>query len=666
MKFFRNAVCALFAAALVSSAAVARGQGHVWAWGAGASGQLGNGTFTDSSLPVQVKNLSGVVVSAGGYYHTLALKNDGTIWIWGSNDYGQLGNGTLTNSNLPLQVENLSGVIAVAGGWAHSLAVKNDGTVWAWGNNESGQLGNGTFSDSSLPVQVQNLSAVVAVAAGQQHSVALKNDGTVWAWGNGYVVNAETGSLPVQVHNLSGVVAVAAGDGHSLALKDDGTVWAWGSNWTGQLGNGTFTDSSLPVRVKNLSGVVAVAAGYYHSLALKNDGTVRAWGDDGVGELGKGTFSDKVNQPVQVKNLSGVVAVAGGGGHSLALKSDGMVWAWGLNDDGELGDDTITNSSLPVLVSGLSGVAAISAGAHHSLAVEGATPPAQIPLTLAAAAGQIGKKAILHAALKNPVSGVKLAGRTVLFKIDGADVGTASTDDDGVALCAFAVPEGTALGSHPTAANFAGDQDYAPASASSTITISKGTVNLGLPNKSAYLGQAIAFTAALKNHLGAALVGQSISFTLDGSAIGSAITDSAGKATLNYTIAGDASLGTHAITASFAGDSNYLAATKNATLTVNKIPVKLTVRSVTGYAGKSVILSATLLDASNTPLASVTLSFTVNGALVGTATTDGTGKATLPYAITAGTAAGTYPITVNYAGDATHLPSTKSGTLTVK
>ena len=99
------------------------------------NGQLGNGTNTDSNVPVQVSSLTGITAIAGGGDHSLALKNDGTVWAWGWNGYGQLGNGTNTDSNVPVQVSSLTGIIAIAGGYGHSLALKNDGTVWAWGYN---------------------------------------------------------------------------------------------------------------------------------------------------------------------------------------------------------------------------------------------------------------------------------------------------------------------------------------------------------------------------------------------------------------------------------------------------------------------------------------------------------------------------------------------------
>ena len=133
----------------------------------------------------------------------------------------------------------------------------------------------------------------------------------------------------MKVSGLSGVASISA-EGPSLALKSDGTVWAWGDNRGGQLGNGTADSNAhpLPVQVSGLSKVVASTSGDYHSLALKSDGTVWAWGYNAEGQLGDGTTTSRFS-PVQVSGLSGVAAIAGGVYHSLAVRTDGTVWAWG-------------------------------------------------------------------------------------------------------------------------------------------------------------------------------------------------------------------------------------------------------------------------------------------------------------------------------------------------
>ena len=332
-----------------------KSDGTVWAWGVGT---LGDGVKRKRHNPVQVKDLSEVTAIA----IRQALRADGTVWTWGDNRYGDCGDGTNSFRLSPVQVKGLNGVIAISAG----LAVREDGTVWAWGLNDYGQNGDGTTKNRRLPVQVQNLDKITTVArGGRKYSLALREDGTVWAWGNNENGNLGDGtyenrSTPEQVQGLDGVAAIAAYH-NSFALRKDGTVWAWGNNIFGQLGDGTTTHRSTPVQVQGIDRVVAISAGSSHSLALRNDGTVWAWGLNAYGQLGNGTATEYNTLekryppnpvPMQVENLSNVVAISAGTQHSLALRHDGAVLAWGLNNRGELGDGTLINKHIPVRVVG--------------------------------------------------------------------------------------------------------------------------------------------------------------------------------------------------------------------------------------------------------------------------------------------------------------------------
>jgi alpha-tubulin suppressor-like RCC1 family protein len=334
----------------------------------------------------------GIVFAAGVLCDAVPIQASATtsssiVYAWGDNYSGELGCGACSPyaGRTPLHVGGLTGVTALAAGFAHSLALKSDGTVWAWGYNANGELGNGSTNNSGAPVRVTGLTGMTAVAGGGGHSLALNSDGTVWAWGsnssgqlgNGSATGTFAGSnTPVQATGLTGMTAVAGGEHHSLALKSDGTVWAWGDNAHGQLGTGSTTGpqtcdyglacSTTAVQVSGLTGVTAVSAGAVHSLALKSDGTVWAWGFNREGELGNGSTTNS-STPVQVTGLTGMTAIAGGGFHNLALKSDGTVWAWGSNDHGQLGNGSAITSSTPVQVTGLTGMTAIAAGFAYGL-----------------------------------------------------------------------------------------------------------------------------------------------------------------------------------------------------------------------------------------------------------------------------------------------------------
>ncbi|WP_224244544.1 RCC1 domain-containing protein [Hyalangium gracile] len=397
-----------------------RQDGTLWAWGDNWRGQLGDGTTTRRATPAQVLGLTGIVAVAASDYHSLALKQDGTVWGWGDNGFGQLGDGTQQRRLTPTQVPGLTDVVAIDSRGYSSYALRADGTVWAWGANHQGQLGDGGTGPVRLtPGRVQGLPSVVALAAGHTHVLALRADGTVWAWGDnsvGQLGNGSQGgaSLPRKVRGVHGVVALAAAAGHSIVLRRNGTLWTWGHNQAGQMGTGTDRRTSpvrvvglrdvravasrpfqtlavrgdgsvwawgspqgfgggiqaTPRRVPGLTQAKGVAAGSLHALAVRQDGTVWAWGDNSRGQLGDGTVGERRDTPAPVQGLSGVVEVAAGDYHSLALKHDGTVWAWGANHFSQLGDMTLEDRPLPVQVQGLAGVAALSGSVDLSVAVK--------------------------------------------------------------------------------------------------------------------------------------------------------------------------------------------------------------------------------------------------------------------------------------------------------
>ena len=258
-----------------------------------------------------------------------------------------------------------------------SQVVWSQDIVSAWGRNDFGQLGDGgTFTTTNTPVPVSGVVDVTAIAGGGLYSLALKGDGTIWAWGlNNYGQLGNTTvtrtNTPLQVIGLTNMTAIAGGFDHGLALQSNGTVWAWGRNDFGQLADGTNNPISGPVPVSGINGIItAIAGGGLHSLALQSNGTVWAWGYNGLGQLGNSTNTSS-NTPVQVSGLTGVIAIAGGYFHSLALKSDGTVWAWGWNFYGQLGNG-FSDTNTPVPVSGISGgITAIAGGGSHSLALSG-------------------------------------------------------------------------------------------------------------------------------------------------------------------------------------------------------------------------------------------------------------------------------------------------------
>jgi alpha-tubulin suppressor-like RCC1 family protein len=212
---------------------------------------------TCSNVPVQVIGVTNPLTITGGGFFNVALMPDHTLLSWGRNSHGELGDGSYTERTAPVQVSSvLSNVVNVSAGWFHAVALTSDAKVWTWGDNAAGEIGNGITSTSGInvPFQVPGLSNVKQVSAGDGFTAALKDDGTVWTFGgnnfgeigNGTFVDQPT---PSQVQNLSNVVYLAARDFHVLVIKSDGSVWCWGSNENGESGDNTIVDRTHPVRV---------------------------------------------------------------------------------------------------------------------------------------------------------------------------------------------------------------------------------------------------------------------------------------------------------------------------------------------------------------------------------------------------------------------------------
>jgi alpha-tubulin suppressor-like RCC1 family protein len=349
----------------------------LYGWGRGDNGQLDNNSRPSSqSSPLRIGTLTGWSQLSAGGNSSFSIRTDGTLWGWGNNASGQLGLGNVVSRSSPVQVGALTNWSMVSTGSNQAAAIKTDGTLWMWGNNANGQLGDGTVIPRSSPVQVGALTNWSTVSSATpnagQHTLAVKNDGTLWAWGKnqGGQLGRNYGtsfSSPVQVGALTNWSKVSAGQYSSFAVKTDFTLWVWGLNYAGQLGLGNAIYSfASPVQVGSLTDWSQVIGATVSTVAVKTNGTLWAWGSNSVGQLGQNDIVNR-SSPVQIGALTTWTQIAVGTNASIAKKTDGTLWGVGQNASGQLGDGTTINRSSPVQVGALTNWQNISMGESHVL-----------------------------------------------------------------------------------------------------------------------------------------------------------------------------------------------------------------------------------------------------------------------------------------------------------
>jgi alpha-tubulin suppressor-like RCC1 family protein len=294
-------------------------------------------------------------VSSGGYY-TAAIKTDGTLWTWGYNAKAQLGINNTANQSIPVTTfaggNNWKQI--ACGGYdftsGHMAAIKTDGSLWVWGGNAAGQLGINNTAQRNTPVTTfAGGTDWKSVACGHRHTSAIKTDGSLWTWGSnggGQLGINNTANRSIPVTTFTGGTnwkQVSAGEQHTVAIKTDGTLWTWGGNDSGQLGDNTVTNRSTPVTTfAGGNNWKQVSAGWKHTAAIKTDGSLWGWGLDQQVQLGlaRGTGGGGFLTPVTTfAGGNNWKSVSAGFYHTAAIKTDGTLWTWGqqINNVGTLG-----------------------------------------------------------------------------------------------------------------------------------------------------------------------------------------------------------------------------------------------------------------------------------------------------------------------------------------
>jgi len=358
-------------------------KGNLWTWGNNSYGQIGNNTSgIDRRSPVTTfageTNWKQV---ACAYQHNIAIKTDGTLWTWGRNNYGQLGNNTTVNRSTP--VTTFAGGTnwkQVSGGYNFALAIKTDGTLWVWGGNDRGQLGDNTTTNRTTPVTTfAGGTNWKQVSGGSGITSAIKTDGTLWNWGRndfGQLGDNTTTNRLTPVTTFAGGTnwkQVSAGGGrfHTAAIKTDGTLWGWGFNGSGQLGDNTTTHRSTPgTTFAGGTNWKQVSCGNDHTTAVKTNGTLWVWGSNWDGQLGN-QFTSR-NSSTPITTVSGGTTwkqVSGGSNFTQAIQTDGTLWGWGRNTNGQVGNNGFTHRYYPESAGFIRNLKEVSSGSSSASAI---------------------------------------------------------------------------------------------------------------------------------------------------------------------------------------------------------------------------------------------------------------------------------------------------------
>ena len=355
---------------------------HFFSWGRNDYGQCGLNNRTQYSSPTQVPGTTWAYATSGSYLtgdqNTAVIKTDGTLWMWGRNHSGELGQNNLTKYSSPVQVGSdttwNSGSYQKFTSGKSTGAIKTDGTLWMWGNNALAQLGQNNNTNCSSPIQIPG-TTWNKINCGQSGSTAgFKTDGTLWMWGHNQWGNLGQNnranySSPIQIPgtNWDYVISSRNGQYSTLGLKTDGTLWSWGYQLAGELGlnQGGPSYHSSPTQIPGTTWAKFDTA-IRTTAAIKTDGTLWMWGGNHEGELGQNQQNPVSNagysSPVQIPGTTWDQVHVGADSGSAdafvhATKTDGTLWAWGANDKGCLGlnqGGSSGNRSSPTQVPGTS------------------------------------------------------------------------------------------------------------------------------------------------------------------------------------------------------------------------------------------------------------------------------------------------------------------------
>ena len=332
--------------------------GQAYCWGANGNGQLGDGTTTSRRTPRAV--VGGRVFSAisASYLHTCAIEvGSGLAYCWGVNGSGELGTATAGDKSSPTAVAGNRTYVSISAGREYSCAVATGGQAYCWGANTTGQLGDGTTQPKSQPTAVAGGLTFTSISAGIGFACGVVSGGAAYCWGTN--VHGQLGDgtttqrlVPTLVVDGKTFASVAAGTTHTCGATPGGGGYCWGANADGELGDGTTTERLRPTSLPTDRAVfTTVSGGEFHTCATSTGGQAYCWGLNNLGQVGDNTVGNIRTRPTAVNGGRTFTVASSGNGHTCGVTSDAQVFCWGANVNGQLGDGTLQDKLVPFPVS---------------------------------------------------------------------------------------------------------------------------------------------------------------------------------------------------------------------------------------------------------------------------------------------------------------------------
>jgi len=355
-------------------------QYQVWGWGNNSYGQLGNNSTTPEYAPISILGSYKTFCHiSSGSSHVGAIDYNGQVWTWGYNSQGQLGDNTKISRLTPISIHGSKKTFCkISSGGSNTASIDYNGKIWTWGLNVKGQLGINAKTFKCTPVAICGTTKTFChISIGSAHIVSIDYKGQIWAWGwNFWAELGDNSSVsrltPVSIHGAKKTFCkISANYDFTLSIDYKGQVWGWGYNTYGQLGDNSLLWKGTPISIHGSKKTFCkISASYNHVISIDKNGQIWEWGNNTYGQLGDNSLAIKCT-PVSIHGAKKTFChISAGTNFTTAIDYKNHIWAWGQNNTGQIGINTINLYLTPLNINQNKTYCHISAGAQHTITID--------------------------------------------------------------------------------------------------------------------------------------------------------------------------------------------------------------------------------------------------------------------------------------------------------